>query len=1442
MKRFTAFLLAALMVISTVIPAIGTDTADNTVLEPAGDTLLESFSDAAVIAYADFAEKNASLTADVDYIVYSAPYGPGIGVFNGAQYVATFTVSAAGEYEFLFENYVRSEAWDGYPHWGTVQIDDGTVYTVSDQALIDAGLEKAEYGAYFFAGPTLYLEPGEHTVTISGTRPLGLNTYFRNAYVRYAGRTDISVGNPFADAYLTAETALLPAGEGRNEGVGSSTWFYFAANDSGSDQGGVWVQGDYVYRFNVEIAYDGIYDLAVYMDNLKRGVAQITLNGETYNVYSSSDVAGSAYYRIGTDVFLEAGTYEATLSRVNGGQIPLVKSLFVSASEKADITSVTAENPWEDAGIVNFAGFTSANPMTEADGSYNYYVWSSGNFTANGLYPTLGKSAVYINDITAPYTISFTPAYSGEYDFALYLAHRTTGGDGKTPWEATHVTTFNLTLTDADGTLIGSYRMRELPAEYRSRLYYNFADGVRLEAGKTYYLSYTQDGLTSSTVVDFLYNASSIDGVYKEIPEGFADAEVITLRNQEKANEAAGSTTYWPWNSTDFDVAGKYPVLGKNAVLFAVANGYTYKITFTPTSSNKYSFALWLANKTTQMNGVTPLTGTKAGTFKITLSLADKVLGTYTLTEILPAKIGSRLYYEIAEDVALEKGVTYTVSFEMTGASDSTIVDFLYAPSPCKHEPGDAPTCTEPQICTLCGEVLADATGHLYAAGQEAAAAHPHPVYDICVCGEKRLAAETSAVDGCIECERFNLAGANMTLGNALSMNFYIPKAALSGTDYYAVITKYYADGRTAVKNVPYAEWESYSSALFRVTFDAIAAKEMSDLITVQVFDGSGEAVSNVWNDGIRAYLMRNLSTWSGTVNEIWTVDCLNYGAASQVQFAYNTADPANKELTEAQLAIGTQNVKMENNRVMGANAAGSSLVLKSNIALTAYFKNITDPSGMYAVAVFTNHRGTEKEQRVDAADFRKNGSLYGVQINSMAVADARQMIAVTMYNGDGSVYGTYTDSVEGYAARMTTGDDLYMAVMKFASSSYDMFHQDKAVERNLLAAQNDPVPYKEVPAFNPVGEFAGIKAITYDGVTINGQKTKVFAYIGFPEGASAENPVPAVVLVHGSQSGIPYAAWVKEWNDRGYAAISMSTNNFFPLNNTAGDREYNGEIENWNYGLYGEFIEDGYVTAPRNQGMNDTTLAYQSQWMYHAIAQVIHANNLLRADARVDSDKIGISGISWGATVTSLVIGYDTRFAFAIPIYGSGYLTESHTVFADVFSRGNTPDLWLAEDRFSHADMPILWLCWNADAAFSVNTNMLSYADTVKNNADTRLAVVNAWGHSHGSGWGRPESYVFADSVCKDGAAIPAVLLKNGTVTVENPGNVTIIGAKIYYLTTEYGYTNGAAPSWLSVAAEMQNGVITTAVPSGARAYYYEVTYTVNGQTCYATSVMTEN
>lgn len=372
---------------------------------------------------------------------------------------------------------------------------------------------------------------------------------------------------------------------------------------------------------------------------------------------------------------------------------------------------------------------------------------------------------------------------------------------------------------------------------------------------------------------------------------------------------------------------------------------------------------------------------------------------------------------------------------------------------------------------------------------------------------------------------------------------------------------------------------------------------------------------------------------------------------------------------------------------------------------------------------------------------------------------------------------------------------------------------------------QSVPVQYREIEEYNPTDEFNGIKAITYDGAEYCGKKTKVFAYLGYPENTNEK--VPAVVLVHGG-GGVPFVHWVKKWNELGYAAIAMSTTGDFPLEANTGKYPEGKEHRTpWTKEMYGIFKEDGYIEAPDNDGMKNSDKPLEEQWMYHALTQVTFAHNILLADEKIDGGKIGITGISWGGVITSLAIGCDRRYAFAIPIYGSGYLAESMAWMGDNFSGGRNPELWLAEKNFDKADMPVLWLCWNADVCFSANSNSKSYLDTIKNNPDTRLAMIDKMEHAHACGWVREESYAFADSVCKNGKRLPQFV--PGKDIIQNPDNAEIVGTAVYYLlepmTYEIGENNQTRQT------EQWKRCPGNDAPENAKEYYREITSRINGK-----------
>ena len=292
------------------------------------------------------------------------------------------------------------------------------------------------------------------------------------------------------------------------------------------------------------------------------------------------------------------------------------------------------------------------------------------------------------------------------------------------------------------------------------------------------------------------------------------------------------------------------------------------------------------------------------------------------------------------------------------------------------------------------------------------------------------------------EPEKFAVSYASMTMGNSLAMSFAFGKdLAADWTGHYVEIVKEYADGREdAVRTVPMAEWKSADIngvAHYYATFNGIAAKEMTDNVYVTIYNAEGEAVSDTWTDSVRGQAMRNLAKAAISAEEkTMVVDMLNYGAAAQQAFGYNTADLANAQLSEEQKALATQSTTYSDTHTGDENYFASNLMLKSNIQLMFAFRNVTPD--MKAVITFTNHYGEAKEITVEGSGFTKSGSFYVVAVEDMVVADSRQDITCTVYDGEEAV-ATATDSVASYAARKS--DTLFEMLMRFSDSAYAYFH-----------------------------------------------------------------------------------------------------------------------------------------------------------------------------------------------------------------------------------------------------------------------------------------------------------------------------------------------------------------------------------------------------------------
>ena len=125
-----------------------------------------------------------------------------------------------------------------------------------------------------------------------------------------------------------------------------------------------------------------------------------------------------------------------------------------------------------------------------------------------------------------------------------------------------------------------------------------------------------------------------------------------------------------------------------------------------------------------------------------------------------------------------------------------------------------------------------------------------------------------------------------------------------------------------------------------------------------------------------------------------------------------------------------------------GDNFLGSNLNLVSSIEMMVAFKNIDQ--SMRAVISYVDHYGNAKKIDVAGSEFELNNGAYVIYVNSTVVADARQDVTVTVYNGETAV-ASATDSVESYVARAMASEDsdpLFEMIMKFADSAYVYLHK----------------------------------------------------------------------------------------------------------------------------------------------------------------------------------------------------------------------------------------------------------------------------------------------------------------------------------------------------------------------------------------------------------------
>ena len=291
-----------------------------------------------------------------------------------------------------------------------------------------------------------------------------------------------------------------------------------------------------------------------------------------------------------------------------------------------------------------------------------------------------------------------------------------------------------------------------------------------------------------------------------------------------------------------------------------------------------------------------------------------------------------------------------------------------------------------------------------------------------------------------------NIEFARMVLGNELAMQFAFRQSCIQpGYDYGLFITKTYADGRAnKVVEVPQWEWKTTNIGgvpYYYVTFDGIAAKEMGDEIQVQIVSTGGMPAGDLYTTSVSKYALDQMRKTSVAETRTLYVDMLNYGAAAQTYFDYDTKHLVNASLTAAEKRYATTSVRLTNRLVEGTGYNGSQLNLANSIQLRTRFTNIN--ASMYAIISFTNHTGRKIEARVEGAEFLNNGTT--VVVDDVVAADYNCDVTIKVYNSKGKQVANAVDSVASYLARQINKENnsaIYDAVAKYCASAYSYLHR----------------------------------------------------------------------------------------------------------------------------------------------------------------------------------------------------------------------------------------------------------------------------------------------------------------------------------------------------------------------------------------------------------------
>lgn len=316
------------------------------------------------------------------------------------------------------------------------------------------------------------------------------------------------------------------------------------------------------------------------------------------------------------------------------------------------------------------------------------------------------------------------------------------------------------------------------------------------------------------------------------------------------------------------------------------------------------------------------------------------------------------------------------------------------------------------------------------------------------------------------------------------------------------------------------------------------------------------------------------------------------------------------------------------------------------------------------------------------------------------------------------------------------------------------------------------------------------------------GLESYAFSYLGMPENPSGK----AILLLHGG-GGTAYYEWVQRWMDFGFIALAIDLGGHVPT--------VTGNLNSYPYDLY---TKSPYTT-PTNKNYNDASLPIEETWMHYATRTAIIANSFLHNLEGVDPYQIGVSGISWGGVITSIITGYDNRFAFSIPIYSTLNQVGTDSSFSSYYEKNPAAKVWDDDKALSLIETPIHFVVSNVDRSGRLDSS----SKTLSRTKNGSMTVLKDLLHAHSIAVDVIEPYTFANKIINKEELVTFDSkpdFSQTSVTLSIPENTTIDQSFIVYSTD----IKNISASWSKRNISLEGTNLTYVIPEGTTMFYISV------------------